>query len=139
MNTLFRAVLFVFASFIIWIIYQKGTGADVAIIKVIEGVPNGDKLGHFILFGVLTLLSILASRFHRLKVYNKANIYSASLVILVILTLEEFSQLFLDTRTFEWLDMSANTAGIVVFSLLALGVEKITNKDRITTINKEST
>ena len=130
MTTLIRVLLIAFLSFLVWVIYQKDTGATIAVTRIIEGIPNGDKLGHFLLMGTLTILGVLASQFHRFKFKETLQIYSASLIIFVVITLEEFSQLFLESRTFEWLDMTANTAGIVLFSLLAAVIERLVQKKR---------
>jgi len=139
MNTIISTLLVVFTTFLVWLIYQRGTGNPVSLVKIVEGIPYGDKLGHFLLFGSFTFLAILSSRFHRLQIRPKNFVYSVSVFIFVTLILEECSQIFLDTRTFEFLDICANTLGIVFFSLMAKMIEPFVNNKQLLADNKEST
>ncbi len=74
--------------------------------------PGGDKLGHFIL---LAIGAFFINHFFRLKGMSVAGkkILIGSLVITVLITLEEFSQLFTRTRTFDYLDLTCSYLGIL--------------------------
>jgi len=50
------------------------------------------------------------------------------LIVVVIMTLEEFSQAFVSSRTFDLIDLTADYVGIICFSYLALWIHK---KDKI--------
>lgn len=76
-------------------------------------LPGGDKLGHFVLMGVLSLLVHLA--WDRRRPEGRAR-WAVSLVLLLLVVLEEVSQLWLGNRHFEWLDVIADAAGILVFA-----------------------
>ena len=42
-----------------------------------------------------------------------------SLIVLTVVTIEEFSQIFVRGRTFDWGDLAADFAGIFIFGELA--------------------
>ncbi len=52
-----------FFLFILWIIYLANTGGSNVFFDIIKHIPYGDKLGHFVLFGFLTLVTIAGSKF----------------------------------------------------------------------------
>jgi len=72
--------------------------------------PNGDRVGHFILFGILTLL--VNSAFPRQVRILRANVYYGSVIIAVLAIFEESSQLFLAYRTFDLIDLAFTLMGI---------------------------
>ena len=123
MNRIFKTLFVAFVGFLIWIIYQRDVGAQLGFIGFIAAIPYGDKWGHFFLFGTLTFITILATQFHRFSAPRLNAVYSAPLLIAIVVALEETSQLFLDTRTFEWLDLVADALGILVFAFAARLVE----------------
>jgi polysaccharide biosynthesis protein VpsQ len=105
------ALLFVF---IIAVIILADKGNLPHSIRAIYDFPNGDKLGHFILFGLLnffltrTLLSSFPSKPRR---------WMALLVCLtlaLLIALEEYSQRFFSTRTFDMLDLLASYLGLLI-------------------------
>jgi len=88
-------------------------------IRAIYDFPNGDKLGHFILFGVLTFFITRAflSAFPS-KPRGWATL-SIGLILALLIGLEEFSQKFFSTRSFDLVDLLASYTGIVTFAFLA--------------------
>ena len=88
-------------------------------IRAIYDFPNGDKLGHFILFGLLTFfitrpcLSAFPSKSRGWVTL------SIGLILALLIGLEEFSQKFFSTRSFSFIDLLASYAGIVTFAFLA--------------------
>lgn len=86
---------------------------------VIRPIPFGDKIGHFVLIGMLAfvvnaLFSCKTIRLYRLQVSL------GSLIVTLFVTLEEFSQLFIKYRTFELGDLIADYLGIFLFTYLAM-------------------
>ena len=75
--------------------------------------PGLDKLGHLVLMGTLAYLvnrtvgTLWPAR-------EPVWLSTASWVVLVLVTLEECSQIWLPYRTFEWSDLAADYVGIVV-------------------------
>jgi len=87
-------------------------------------LPYGDKAGHFILYGILTLLVDL-SLFRSLPTRSpKRFAVTIGLILAVLIGLEEFSQQYFANRTFSLLDLSASYLGVIFFSWLALRVSR---------------
>lgn len=80
----------------------------------IDRLPAGDKAGHFLLIGLLSLLVNLA-----FASPGGFTIVKRSSLVAVVVFLEELSQAALRHRHFEAADLGADFAGIVVFALLA--------------------
>jgi VanZ family protein len=91
-------------------------GTDV--FSFIRYIPNGDKWGHFILMGMLTLLVNLALRGKTVGI-GRLRYLLGSLIVLAFVIAEEFSQKFLGGRTFDYADLLFDFAGILVFGEIA--------------------
>ena len=74
--------------------------------------PYGDNVGHFILFGGLSMVCTVATRFKQMRFFKP--LFLGCAVTLVFVTAEEFSQLLLPTRTFSLSDLFADFAGIAI-------------------------
>lgn len=101
---------------LILVIITLANQGNLAVAQYLRLLPLGDKLGHFFLIGLLTLVLNLAVRCHAWI----RGLPTASVVVAVLITAEEFSQLTQVTRSFDWGDMSANFAGILGFSWIAI-------------------
>jgi VanZ family protein len=83
-------------------------------------IPYGDKAGHFILYGILTLLIDLAL-FQSLPNLNRNRIvFRVALVLAVLIGLEEVSQLYFPTRSFDLVDLAFSYLGVIFFSWVAV-------------------
>ena len=80
--------------------------------------PGSDKLGHFFLIGISAGLLHLALP-HRKLSFLPFSPPLAPLLIALLATLEESSQIFLPTRSFDLLDLTADYAGILFFTSLS--------------------
>lgn len=116
MFTLTRLLATGFFAFILWVIYLANTGKSAFFFDVIHSIPYGDKLGHFVLFGVLTLLINLALNLKQVRLL--VPIYIGTLLVTVFVVAEEVSQAFIPTRTFDYGDLMADALGIGAFTLL---------------------
>lgn len=89
------------------------------------GIPNVDKLVHFGMFFVLTAVYYLEylMRNQKLPVW-----YYVVACIFVFAGLTEFMQLFAVERSMDLLDLSADTTGIFVASLLWVAFVKVRAK-----------
>lgn len=86
--------------------------------------PNGDKVGHFVLFGLLTLLVNLAV-FERWPERNRlALALRASVILAVLIGMEEYSQRWFRTRHSSWTDLMASYLGVIVFAWLAIKIDQ---------------
>ena len=84
-------------------------------------LPYGDKIGHFVLMGIMSFLVNAALGDARLRWRGLAARKGSVLVGAVVL-FEEVSQLWLEYRAFELADLAADFAGIWVFAELAAHV-----------------
>lgn len=107
-----------FFAFICWIIWLADTGRSSVFFDLVKMLPHGDKLGHFFLFGPLTLGSNAALRFRKAR-RGPAAVYLGSLLVLSFVLLEELSQHFFPRRTLDMLDLLADGAGIALFTWLS--------------------
>ena len=117
-----------FALFIILIIVLADTGR-LGILYEINRLPWGDKVGHFVLYGILVLLIDLALfrslppspslRQSRMRVA-----VISGLILALLIGLEEFSQRNFSNRTFSLMDLTASYLGVIFFSWLAIKTKK---------------
>ncbi|MEQ8685316.1 MAG: VanZ family protein [Imperialibacter sp.] len=107
-----------FFLFLCFIIVMADTNHKLHIMKVFEGVPLGDKVGHFMLFGFLAGLINVALKFRRLKI-RSLDINMAGVIVLSFAVAEEFTQLAFAARTFELADMLSDVLGVWSFVFLS--------------------
>jgi hypothetical protein len=106
-----------FALFIVMIIIIANWGTLPFMIGMIYTYPMGDKLGHFILMGLLTFLVNLSFSAKRLTLFSR-RILLGSVLVFSAVVIEEFSQLFVSSRSFSLLDLSFDFLGILCASWL---------------------
>ena len=123
MYRLIAVVAIGFFVFILWIIYLANTGGSSIFFDFVRSIPNGDKLGHLGLFGFLTLVAITGLRFRTLSC-GKFNIYYGAVLVMLFVVGEEMSQAFIPSRTFDFIDLAADSVGI----FLAVGLAYIVNR-----------
>jgi VanZ family protein len=118
-----KRLAILFGLFIITIIILADLG-DLGPLHAIYDVPFGDKLGHFILYGILALLVDL-SLFQSFPGNDPRRVALLSgLGLALLIGLEEFSQKLFATRNFDLLDLTAGYLGVIFFSWLALRIKK---------------
>lgn len=91
--------------------------------RFIRKTPYGDKLGHFVLMGLFSFIVNLALRCKKVR-WWKLNLLAGSLIVALLVTLEEFSQLFIKHRTFDLKDLAFDYAGIFLFGQLAYWISR---------------
>jgi len=123
MHKLVSTLSVAFLGFIAWILYLANTGQSSVFFKFVANIPYGDKLGHFCLFGLLTLATNFA---FKLKSFTLAsfNIYIGSSAIFLFVLFEELSQYFIPNRTLDATDLLADIVGIITFSLMTKFINK---------------
>jgi polysaccharide biosynthesis protein VpsQ len=99
-----------FILFMLGVILLADLGSLPSPVALLYRFPNGDRAGHFFLYGVLTFL--VNSAFPRQVRILRANVYYGSLIITVLATFEEISQLFFSHRTFDLIDLTFTLLGI---------------------------
>lgn len=104
-------------GFIGWITWQADRGQYNFFIMLAASFPYGDKVGHLLIYLTLAILLNVALHFRRLPL-GALRPELGSLLVWCYTLLEETSQLWFDSRNFEWLDILANTTGVVLASLI---------------------
>lgn len=108
-----------FALIVILIIILADTG-NLGILYRLTRLPYADKLGHFVLYGILALL-INLTLFRSFPSQSRQRVAMTSgLVLALLIGLEEFSQQYFADRTFSLMDLGASYLGVLSFSWLAL-------------------
>lgn len=105
-----------FFCFILWIIYLANTGQNSLFFQFVASIPYGDKLGHFCLFGLLTLAANFTFKLKSFQILSM-KIYLGSILVLTFVVIEELSQYYIPNRTLDALDLMADVFGIVFFTL----------------------
>ncbi len=107
-----------FFGFILWILYLANTGQQSLFFDLLVDVPYGDKISHLCLFGLLTLTANIAFKFKTILYLNR-RIFLGTLLVIIFVIIEELSQHFIPTRTFDIQDLAADSLGIFIFSLFS--------------------
>jgi len=115
-----------FFGFILWIIYLANTGRNSIFFEFVASIPYGDKLGHFCLFGLLTLALNFSCKLKSLHLMS-IKVYLGSIVVFAFVIIEETSQFFIATRTVDMLDLLADFIGIVFFNVVTKYLQRYAN------------
>ena len=109
-----------FTLFIILIIVLADAGILKNYVGFIYDFPYGDKAGHFILYGILTLLINLAL-FRSYPDQSRLRLaVRCGLTLALLIGFEEFSQRYFSTRTFDLVDLTFSYLGVAFFSGVAI-------------------
>jgi VanZ family protein len=103
-----------FLLFIIAIIILADRNAIPPFIRTLYDFKDGDKAGHFILFGLLNLfltLALIRALPHRT---SSRVALSVGLTLALAIAAEEWSQQYFSARTFDLADLTASYAGLVI-------------------------
>lgn len=117
-----KRLAILFGLFIIAIIVLADLGM-LDILGAINRIPYGDKAGHFILYGILTLLIDLALFRSRPLESRKLVAVKCGLILALLIGLEEYSQQFFPERTPDLIDLLFSYLGVAFFSWLALRIK----------------
>lgn len=117
MSKLFKVIAAVSVLFVLWIIFSADLGLKNIFFDLTNAVPYGDKLGHFFLFGILTLTVNIALKYKRTKFWKKLPL--GTLLVSIFVVIEELSQAFFPNRTLDITDLIADALGILVFTYIS--------------------
>lgn len=118
-----KFISIVFLVFIITVIILADLGAIPPFIRSIYDFPNGDRVGHFILFG---LLNFFVTRAFLSSLPSKPRSWvtlSIGLILALLIGAEEFSQMFFSHRTFDLIDLQASYLGLIVGGWVAFKIK----------------
>ena len=107
-----------FIVFLVTLIMLKDTGSCEKIFELLKYVPWGDKIGHFLLMGMFSfLLNIVL--YPRRCGFLLTDIQKGTVIATILVTLEEMTHMFLDTRSFSVADLASDYTGIFFFGKIA--------------------
>ena len=108
-----KSLSLLFAAGLLLIVLLANTGSLPAWMVALKSFPGGDKAGHFILMGSMALLLNITLRQRRIEFVGRSFLLGSTVVVLAV-TVEEFSQIWLPQRSFDWADLLADYLGIAV-------------------------
>ena len=109
-----------FTLFILLIIVLADLG-QLGLLGFINSIPYGDKAGHFILYGILTLLLDLTFlRSKRFTLRPNLLVLRIALILALLIGIEEYSQQFFAKRTFDLVDLAFSYLGVAFFSWVSV-------------------
>ncbi len=114
-----KTITVLFALFIVLIIVLADMG-QLGFLKILNRIPLADKIGHFGLYGVLTLLLDLTLLRSLPHLNRKLILFRVALILSLIIGLEEYSQRYFSPRTFDLVDLAFSYLGVIFFSWAAL-------------------
>lgn len=114
---------YLFIIFVIYIILSASLGWYNPFFVIVNKIPFGDKLMHIILLGTFAFCVNVLLRFRTFQI-SKYQLLTGSVIMFLLATLEEISQYWIPTRTFDLLDLTANYIGILLASFFILKYQK---------------
>ena len=109
-----------FFLFIGFIIYLADTADHNFAFRLIGHIPYGDKVMHGVLYGMMALFLNFGLNYRNFK-FLGFNLQVGAIIVLVFATVEEISQYWLPSRTFDLLDLLADFVGVILFSFIKWG------------------
>lgn len=117
MHKLLNVITALFIGFVVWMIYLANTGGHSVFFNIVRTTRDGDKIGHFVLYGLAALGLNLSWRFRTVQCLG-LRVYWGTLVVSIFVILEECSQAYIPNRTLDARDLYADAAGIFTFTVL---------------------
>ena len=116
-----RRITVLYALLLLVIIAIANLGIGATFRPVVNALPGGDKAGHFLAMGGLCLLVTLSLAPRRLRL-GRRSLPLGPVVVAALVTLEEVSQIWIDSRGFDLLDLTADYLGVLLGGWVALKV-----------------
>jgi len=113
-----RVITLLFFLFICFVIVSADTSRMPAWMYLIYHFPNGDKVGHFVLYGIMAFLMNISFPKWTYRL-GSLTLPGGGLLFAVFSILEEISQSFFASRSSSLLDVACSLMGVLVFSVLS--------------------
>lgn len=113
----------IWCGLVVGIIIAGDLGRIRAFLKWVNSFPLGDKAGHVFLIGTLAFLLNYALEWRILRI-ARWRIPVAPAIVAALMTCEEFSQIWIPSRTFDLADLAANYTGCVLAGLLGIWLQR---------------
>lgn len=118
MSARIKILAFIYILILAGIIILANIRETQFIFQPLRNLPFGDKIGHFCLMGCFSFVINLVLKARNFQI-GKIRYLLGSLIVLIIVFIEECSQLFVRGRTFDWGDLVADFLGIMIFGEIA--------------------
>lgn len=106
-----KVAALIFGVFLLFVIYWADTGTMPSAIRAVYNFPYGDKVGHFVLYGMLALLLNGAAHQRTIKLLDRPLVIG-SLIAASLALIEEITQIYFPNRSFDLIDLGAGLFGI---------------------------
>ena len=101
-----------FFIFISSIIFVADSASYNFALRWVGAIPYGDKIAHATLYGVMAMLLNYGLSYKKIK-----GMQLGAIIVLSFAIIEEFSQIYIPSRTFDLYDVFADIVGVIIFSL----------------------
>ena len=118
MSAKIKIITAIYILILVGIIFLADFRGTQYVLNFVGKIPYGDKTGHFGLMGIFSLLANLVLQAKTVQVW-KLRYLLGTIIVLAIVTLEEFSQKFIRGRTFDLSDLLFDYLGIFIFGEIA--------------------
>lgn len=110
-----------FLLFLISISILKSNGSGNAFFNLFAEILYHDKVGHFLLMGMLGFLVVAVVSPFLLKKHSRTvSIWLPTILLILLIGVEEYSQSFLSTRSCSWSDYWFGVIGVIMASSIYL-------------------
>ncbi len=113
-----------FFAFIIYVIYLADSANYNFAFRVVGNIAYGDKIAHALLYGFLAYLLNYSLGYKRVFAFS-----IAAVVVFTFASIEEISQIWIDSRTFDFFDLLADLIGVLLFTNFQRRVYERSNKE----------
>lgn len=114
-NILKVALPLSFFVFISAIIYIADNASYNFALRWVGAIPYGDKIAHAILYGAMAMFLNYGLSYRKVK-----GMQLGAIIVLTFAILEEFTQMYIPSRTFDLYDILADIVGVTLFSLIKI-------------------
>lgn len=111
-----------FFIFISFIIFLADTADHNFAFRLVGHIPYGDKIAHALLYGIMALALNYGLNFrsYKLSELGHHDLQIGAIIVLIFATIEECSQYYIPSRTFDLGDLLADFIGVVLFSFIRI-------------------
>ena len=114
-----RLITILFFFLVLAIIVGANTGHLPGFAQAINDLPYGDKVGHFLLMGMLSFLVNASAQITFPARKQGRVVFITTIALLFLITLEEASQYYFPRRTMSLLDLVSDILGVGLAAWLA--------------------
>ncbi len=104
-----------FFIFISSIIFLADTADHNFAFRLLGNIPYGDKLGHIFLYGMMAWFLNFGLKFKSYRLFG-FNMQIGALIVLAFAIIEELTQYYIPSRSFDLYDILGDFIGVTLFS-----------------------